>query len=66
MTGPTGCKDSTRGDNPYTLEVLMRQTLTLPAGADGCYDIAQALAESCQVFKHLAGRGAVENAREGI
>ncbi len=22
-------------------------TLTLPAGADGCYDIAQALAESC-------------------
>lgn len=46
MTGPTGCKDSTRGDNPYTIEVLMRQTLTLPAGADGCYDIAQALAES--------------------
>ena len=28
--------------------------------------IAQALAEGCQVFKHLAGRGAVENAREGI
>ena len=42
------------------------KTLTLPAGADGCYDIAQALAESCQVFKYLTGRGAVENAREGI
>ena len=40
--------------------------LALPAGADGCCDIPQALTESCQVLKYLIGRGAVENAREGI
>ena len=40
--------------------------LTLPAGADGCCDIPQALAESRQVLKYLIGRGAVEDAREGI